>query len=263
MHWILQNNLFHETGWQALRDALQRFDLPFSEHKVIPFVGELLPPPQVTHQNVICFGAYSMRHVARRFGWNPGVFDLAGYEFDTQRAHWGAHMLNADSQVQAIGEADFFADELFLRPVDDSKGFAGQVMTREAFETWRETLRQAGELDPSGLNLQSLIQLARPKKVYAEFRFWIVKGEIITQSMYKRGSVVQYAPLADQRLHAFVRQMIALWLPLETLVLDVCDTAEGIKIVEINTMNAAGFYAADMQKLVLALHAAYDQGLDG
>lgn len=40
-------------------------------------------------------------------------------------------------------------------------------------------------------------------------------------------------------------------------MIDVCDTEEGMKIVELNTLNAAGFYAADVQKLVLALEEAF------
>ncbi len=52
-------------------------------------------------------------------------------------------------------------------------------------------------------------------------------------------------------------------MPLETFVIDVCSVpgeGEGrhdIKIVEINTLNSAGYYAADIQKLIMALHTAY------
>jgi hypothetical protein len=38
-------------------------------------------------------------------------------------------------------------------------------------------------------------------------------------------------------------------------VIDVCSTPNGLKIVEINTINAAGFYAGNIQSLVLALEA--------
>ncbi len=258
MHWILQNNLFNESGWETLRQTLQRFSLPFSEHKVIPFVGELLPPPDLTHQNVICFGAYSMRHVARQFGWNPGVFDLSDFDFQLQRAHWGAHMLNAQSQVMRFADASFFAEHLFLRPVNDSKNFAGKVFSRTEFNHWQAQVLQMPECDPGGLTPDTLIQLSTPRQIYAEYRFWLVKGQIVTHSLYKRGQQVVYAPQVDARFVDFVRARAAEWLPLETLVMDVCDCEDGIKIVEINTLNAAGFYAADMQRLVIALQEGYD-----
>ncbi len=66
MHWILQNNIFSEPGWDVLLETLERFELSHSVHKVVPFVGELLPEPALEHHNVICFGSYSMRHVACR-----------------------------------------------------------------------------------------------------------------------------------------------------------------------------------------------------
>jgi len=37
----------------------------------------------------------------------------------------------------------------------------------------------------------------------------------------------------------------------------VCETDDGLRIVEINTLNAAGFYAADVQRLVMVLEAAF------
>jgi hypothetical protein len=49
--------------------------------------------------------------------------------------------------------------------------------------------------------------------------------------------------------------VIAIWQPLEAFVLDVCETQHGFRIVEINTINSAGFYAADIQNIVMALEA--------
>ena len=122
MHWLLQSNLFRETEWDTMVAALQRMDLPMSEHKVVPFVGELHPDIELAGQQVICMGAYAMRHVAKRKGWNPGVYDLYDQTFERQRDMWGDLMLNADSIVIPFGEA--CVNELsFIRPVDDSKFF--------------------------------------------------------------------------------------------------------------------------------------------
>jgi hypothetical protein len=88
MHWILQNNIFSETGWDTLLATLERFGIEHSTHKVVPFVGELEPAPKLGHRNVICFGSYSMRHVARRENWTPGVFDLFEQDFQQQLLRW-------------------------------------------------------------------------------------------------------------------------------------------------------------------------------
>jgi hypothetical protein len=81
MHWLLHNFL-SETAWDALVAALERFEIDYSVHDVVPKVGDLLPEPQLSHQSVICIGSYSMRHPATKNGWNPGVFDLFAQDFE-------------------------------------------------------------------------------------------------------------------------------------------------------------------------------------
>jgi hypothetical protein len=257
MHWILQNDIFSEAGWNVLTQTMVRFGLSHSVHKVIPFVGELVPPPAIGHKNAICIGSYSMRHVAAREGWYPGVFDLGPQDFVQQHRHWGDWMLNAGSVVSRFRDADFYKDRLFVRPVSDAKFFAVRVFGREEFNQWQKTVCRLGLDDGSSLTPETLIQLARPTEIHAEYRFWVVNVSIVTKSVYKRGDSVVYAAEVDERLDHFVEQRLAQWMPHATFVIDVCDTPDGMKIVEINTLNAAGFYAADVQRLVMALEAAY------
>ena len=82
-------------------------------------------------------------------------------------------------------------------------------------------------------------------------------GEVVTQSLYKRGRQVVYSGDVDERVGLFVEQRLAEWQPLETFVIDVCDGESGLKIVEINTLNSSAFYAADVVKLVAALEQRY------
>jgi hypothetical protein len=263
MHWILQSDIFSEQGWRSLVDTLERFGIPHSVHKVVPFVGELLPRPVLDHANVICIGSYSMRHVAAREDWRPGVFDIGHQDFEKQRQHWGEHMLNAASKVCSFSEAVFDREEMFVRPVNDAKYFAGRVISRAEFSDWQRKVCDLGESDGSSLTAQTAIQLAPPLRIHAEYRYWVVKGRIVTRSLYKRGDRVIYSGAVDARLDSYVEARLAQWLPHESFVIDVCDTPDGIKVVEINTLNAAGFYAADMQSLVMALEAGYDQGVAG
>lgn len=45
-------------------------------------------------------------------------------------------MLNHGAVVAPFGEARFTEYPLFLRPIEDSKVFAGTIMERDAFEDW-------------------------------------------------------------------------------------------------------------------------------
>ncbi|MEP1610351.1 MAG: hypothetical protein ABJL72_00345 [Roseobacter sp.] len=48
---------FEDT--QKLSDALDRLEIPYSWHKVVPFIGELTPVPVIRDPNaVVMFGSY-------------------------------------------------------------------------------------------------------------------------------------------------------------------------------------------------------------
>lgn len=259
MHWILQNNLFNEDAYQTLLDTLERYGFDYTIHKVVPFVGDLIPEPDTSSHgyNVICMGSYSMRHAANKYGWEPGVFDLEQDDFVVQLAHWGDHMLNADSRVVAFKDVNFDEPDMFLRPINDSKVFAGKVFTKEEFYEWKRKVVVLEYDYGNSLSKDTLVQVTLPKVIYAEYRFWIVMGKIVTASLYKRGDKVMYSSDVDERFFDYVKERIKEWQPHEAFVIDVCDTPDGIKIVEINTLNSCGFYAADIPKLVTALQDAF------
>jgi hypothetical protein len=142
VYWVVQSNLYGEEGFESLDAALERLGLPYSLHKVVPFVGTLEPDVDPPPGPVIVMGSYTLARVARERGWSPGAF-LDNLDFQVQREHWGELFLNHDAQV------------------------------------------------------------------------------------------LRFADVPEQ--------------------LDVADTPDGLKIIEINNLNSAGFYKADMMKLVMAL----------
>jgi hypothetical protein len=258
MHWILQENLFNEREWGQLISTLERFNIPFSVHKVVPFIGELMPPAEPKQEKVVCFGSYSMRHTAKANGWNPGVYDLFEQNFTVQLQHWGELMLNHDSRVMKFKDVPPLTEPTFMRPIDDSKHFAGKVFMPEDFNDWQHKVVVLEDDYGTSLTGETLVQICEPKIIYAEYRYWIVDGKIVTRSMYKRGDKVHYSTSVDSRFDQFVRECTDVgywgaWQPHRAFVFDVCDTPNGLKIVEINTMNAAGFYAGNIQSIVLAL----------
>lgn len=257
MHWILQDNLFNESAYEELLHTLERFNISHSIHKVIPFIGEITPDPKLDTTNVMCMGSYSLRHSAKKYGWSPGVFDLEPFDFTIQKAKWGQHMLNYHSVVCAFEDAIFTDPQMFVRPTEDSKIFSGRIMDKEEFELWQNQVCEL-KLDFNGaLKSDTPIQLSPIKKIFNEHRFWVVRGSVVTSSTYKLGRRVTYQPVIEDRFESYVLDRIAEWQPHEAFVIDVADTPEGIKIVEINTLNACGFYAADIQKLVSALQSAF------
>lgn len=223
MHWILQNNLMGETQYNKIPRILDRFMIPYSTHDVVPFVGTITPGIDNDIKNVICMGSYSLRHTAKKYGWNPGVFDLEPFDFNVQLEYWGDQLLNYDSKVSKITEADFNKENMFIRPVDDSKSFAGTVMDKQKFTEWSNKIKNNPDLDFT-------IQLNSIKKIYAEYRFFIIKGKIITGSQYKMGGNVVYLSFTHipNYILGYVHDILSIgWLPHDAFCLDVCESSGG------------------------------------
>lgn len=277
MHWVLQHNLFREAGFKRLLDTLDRMDISYSVHKVIPFVGVLSPPVQIVNSEdadltlsdvefdedtvdfpdgpKIVMGSYSMARYARKHGWTPGSFDSENLDYEKQAPHWGKSMLNSDALVCKLADVPEQPEPFFIRPTLDSKSFAGTVMDWGTFAPWRDGVVKCGADNGGFLDGDTLVQVCAKKVIYREYRLWIVDRVIVTASLYKEGRTVRYSYIVDEEILAYARGFLGegQWVPDRAFVLDIADTPEGFKIIEAGNINSAGFYAADMQKLVMAL----------
>jgi hypothetical protein len=255
MHWILQNNIWKEEGRYELEEALGQLRIPYSIHR-LDARDQLVPAPHVREKHVIAMGSYALRKAAAEHGWNPGIFDLEGRDFVLQRQHWGCHLLNHDARQQAFRDVQFReARELFIRPIGDSKVFNGAVYTKLDFLRWRADIYANPGDGLTRVSLDTPVLTCSPKQILAEYRYWIVAGRIATRSLYRRGGRLISSPEVDPRIDIFAVARAKEWQPHEAFVLDVCETPEGLRIVEINTVNRAGIYAGNVWNLVTAVEA--------
>lgn len=255
MQWLLQE--FEDT--KKLAEALDRLKIPYTWHKVVPFVGELIPKPIVADpDSVVMFGSYSLWNNAEANGYWPGMFKLRPFVHEQA---WHPHLLNgADALFLTLRDIpERLADdgrEWFLRPVDDSKEEPGNV------KSTGEIIRMAGrvlvldeeEIPKGSLRHDTLLMLTKPVRIMREWRVWVVSGRIVTYSLYKEGSRVVYHPTIDEDVLEFAQRMVDInpgYSP--AYVIDVCRTEEGLKLLETNCLNSAGFYAADLVKLAAAI----------
>ena len=257
MQWVLQD--FEDM--RKLAGALQRADLPHSWHKVVPFVGDLHPAPDIPDRDdVILMGSYTLWRYAEREGLSPGVFRIRPFLHEVP---WRPHMLNGAAEVMRLRDVARHlpgddAQGCFMRPVSDAKEVAGGV--RSAGEI-REMATKALSLPPEDIPVGALtpdteILLAPAARILAEWRLWVVADRVVTWSLYVDGGRVTYrAEIADDAL-AFAEALVAAnpgYAP--AYVMDVCRTPDGLRLLETNCLNAAGFYAADLDRLVDALEA--------
>jgi hypothetical protein len=256
MHWVLQDNLTYDNGLRYLSENLPRWGIPCSLHTVVPFVGEILPDIS-PEGNVIVIGAYSMRHVARRKGWIPGCFDIGHLSHEDFVREWGAAMLNASAFIAKFPDVPKhpLEKQFFYRPAVDSKAWSGMVTSRADFLIWHDKVMSLIDEGGSTITRDTDVVVAPIKQIAQEHRCWVVDRRVVTTSMYKLGETVLYRNELDSKMLQFAQTMADHpWQPARAYVLDVSLDYEGqCRVIEVNTLNSAGFYAADMQKLVEAI----------
>jgi hypothetical protein len=254
MQWVIQDNIANEERTSALIQNIDRFGQKVHLVKVVPFVGEIMPDLDFDDEKVICFGSYSMRHQANKKGWFPGVYDMEWFPYQSLIEVLGNRVLNDESVFGEFGEINPEYEEFFIRPTHDGKEFAGTIKSKGQLKEWQAKVIKLGRDDFSGvLRAQTEVMCSPLKKIYDEFRYFVVDGKVVTGSQYKLGKRVVYGdtdyniPVAQEFVDVLNDHIS------HPFVIDIALTDDGYKVIELNTLNCAGFYAADMQKLVAAL----------
>ena len=279
MLWIVQKDLWDEAGYVTFVEALDRLDIEYLIIKPVPFTNRIMPadfdsfeqdineveePFIDTTQDIMAFGATSLTRIAKARGWHPGTYMNENFTYEKWSGGFGLeNILNPDSIVQRLGDhfdlSGFEGSNVFVRPVLDSKTFNGEVKSKYDFKDWQQTIKFMEEfmtdelVDIPMLNADTIIAVASAKKIYSEFRMFIVNRKIVTASQYQLGGKLITSADIDRRVYEFTHGMIQSWIPASAFVMDIADTPDGLKVIEINNINSSGFYAADPQKIITAI----------
>jgi hypothetical protein len=249
MFYVVQQNLFGEAEFRELIRVLDRQDLPHVVVKMIPFSGELDPevaPPQPC----LVFGSVGLTRLAVDRGWTPGAYLNDRFDFRIWAPAYGSHMLSHGWIETTMGHAAEAAawDPFFLRPCLDDKSFTGEVIDKAAARAWASRL--AGLASPS-LTSGTPVIVAEPRQIFSEFRFFVIDRRVVTGTMYKlHGRSHRGLGVVDTDLIDFAQSRVDQWTPAECFVIDIATTPEGPKVIELGCINGAGFYGADLSKLL-------------
>lgn len=268
MHYVIQENIFKEQHYDLLFTAMNRMQLHYDIVRIFPFVNKIvnvkdipdggfnvddLPDYKAHNSNTFVFGAIKLAQIAKSQQWNPGSFMNENHDFEVYSKHYKENLLNYDSEVKSIGDTlQWKTDELkFIRPTEDTKSFTGRVFTEQE---WNDTMENyLHNYRSERFNELTKIQVSTPKNIYKEIRCWVVKGQVITCSQYRLGNQVIYDDVVEDEAISYAQKMVDVFQLADGFVIDVCLTSEGWKIVECGCINAAGFYKANLPKLIVAL----------
>ena len=254
MYYVVQENVFNEANYDNLVLALDKLSLPYEIVKVKAFLKTFRV--KTKRKDVFPFGSLKMARLSAKRGWQPGSQMNANHDYLVYRDHYKENLLNYDSRIQKFGD-DFFSKEIFFaRPTQDTKVFTGKVFD---MEQWRDFVAYSlTNGHTTLLNIDTEIQICSVKKIQQEIRFWIVKGEIVTASQYRLGNRLVLNENIDQAAYEYCKKMVDIFQLNDAFVMDLALTENGYKIVECGCINCAGFYKADMQKLLMKLEDSFN-----
>jgi hypothetical protein len=262
MFYVIQQGLYDGDEFAQLQDMLQRLDLPFLTVRVrsdgrlweVGSAPDAPEPSLPTDQPIFVLGTYRLAQLAQERGWQPGALDSAPLSFSACLAGWGDSLLNAQGQVRPLASLTDLTGPVFLRPHDDTKAFNGGVFSPDDVAALQEKARTSPTLH---LFPGTLVVMAPPQTVLREHRFFVVGHQVVAGSLYRQGSARCARPEVDDDARAFAQACVDQWSPLPHFVLDVALTPEGHRIVEVNGLNMAGFYAANPGHILMALEDWY------
>jgi hypothetical protein len=195
-----------------------------------------------------------MRHIQGARRWRPGGWcTFQNLACSTYYAYFGDYLLNRDYAMLPVGDAVRLANSLFarygvnemlfVRPDSVDKSFNGTVVDRHSF---LPTL--AGAIfDPS-----TMIVIAKPKNITHEWRLIIGNGRVLAGSQYAVGGIMQLMPGVPEEVTAFVSDILdrVAFRPDPLFVIDVCNSEDGLKILELNSFSCSAHHGADLATII-------------
>jgi len=250
MHFVIQTNLMEAKEASLIVDAAVRQKVDMSEVLLIPFGGEIKPDVN-TDDNVMAFGSTSMKEVSESKGWTPGYIDYK-LTYDQFVEGYENELLNHDCHFGTFKNMPVRFEQFFVRPETDRKQFAGQVMSRKEFYTFRSGILALGGDQTSFTTIKpdDGIIMAPIKHIESEYRFFVIDGYVITGSQYKKNGRVVTSRLVSKEARRYAQDMVDKWCPNRAFAIDIAERRGDFKVIELNSINSSGFYGADMDLLI-------------
>jgi hypothetical protein len=251
--WLVQITSRHDDTIHQEVESLNRLGLEWKNFGVIPFTTDITGIDVPLTNFVVRGGTkvLSMITADSTMWMKDGVlYDVDKFD-QNQYQYLGLPLLNADAQFYNLPEFPYlkFDREVFVKPSSDLKAFTAGILEigQSVQEFIGSQMHQANAFDET-------ILVASAKTVVDEYRFFVLKDQVITGSQYRINQQLQYRALTNSLEHESVldvaRAYAKLYQPADVFTLDICRTSAGeYLIIEYNCFNASGLYACDVDLL--------------
>jgi hypothetical protein len=253
--WAVQTKLKQEDSTLHLVDAFQKLGLNWSAFPLKPF-STFIPDFDWTDGPIVYYGSTNLVKAAYgnekyrdktiksnvKLYFNPDTHRPTEYgtRYGTEWLNYGAEYTTVKELRKSGTKHGFLDGRLFIRPNEGTKVFAGGVDTKFGWDNeFFHMINNGSMTEDQGIIVNSVTPIER------EFRTWIVDGECVAAVGYRRNDKVDPWPDVPQEVKDYASKMAKKYSPSKVFVLDVAETPEGLKVVEINCFHSAGFYLTE------------------
>lgn len=268
MKWVIQEDVFDENYTDDMEEALGDLGLArgtgYEIIKYIPFAEPSAYLPIQPDNNVIVYGSINLlKQVQKYTNWKPGAgVTWENYECSRYYPHFSRFMLNGNGALwlplrNLAKEMKRIDKPMFIRPSAGDKAWVGGVY--DPYEAERHAEYVMSRHDPDMLML-----VAEPRDISYEWRFFVIGDDIVTGSQYHYMGKKDVKPLDGSwnQFGAFIlmTQMLqeVKYRPDPVFAFDIAKAENNqYYLLELSAFNCAGFYAANIKKLVTRVHEYY------
>ena len=258
MKFVIQQNLMSEQQLSLTRNAVANYPHVFVG--LLPFSHEITANEPLDGTDFIPYGSTLMTNVTKELGWKGLHFDLTTFNYEAAVKN-RCDMMNAQLITTIADAVGFMTNGMrgagqtwFVRPSEDLKQFAGQVMEAQECADW---FRDAMACESSGsyqLAPDTKVVIAEPKNIQAEWRWFVVGGKVISGSMYRREGQMYKRRETDPAVIQEAQRFADGWLPDPCCVMDLALVNNEVKVIEFNCINSSGFYDNDVDAVFKSLY---------
>lgn len=250
--WLLQGNLVDKEHYSEIVSAISELGIKYETFDIIPFDTTPINVDE-TEYRIIPYGSTNMMEKCIEKNYSGFFYN----RFDSKPSTWiekRDDILNQNPIICPLSEAKEYMKihkhkMFFIKPNKDLKDFTGEILDGKSIERWINDISFGKYLFNEDLE----VIISEPKYIKWEARFFIVGRKVVSASYYRKGGYMHREEITDNELLNTAEEMASKWLPYECVTMDLCETNEGIKIVEFNNINCSGFYKCDILKVVREL----------
>lgn len=243
MKWLIQPV---KVEAEKIKNLIEMLDIAEIGYDIVyPFNGDVLNPDKTKYvyddnETYFVCGSYPLtRNVFK--DRKEAVFSLDNYNFEDLMNIFGKNnFVNHDAIVVNAKNIDWKEEEYFVRPLNDDKSFNGGIYNQN-------TLKYEGE-----------VIVAPLKHISKEHRFFVIDRQIIGASLYKINGSLATSNIVDEKVVSFAKEMIEKF-DFSGYVIDIATVNDEQKIMELNCLNAAGFYDINLYNFINAVTDYYEK----